>query len=180
MRRPTLFALLLIPALAVAARPCVGQQDSVPAARADSLRAAGQDPASAVPRKSGAVATTIALFTGGGGHIYAGEYVRGTLIMASAGLAFGYGFADGRCKRPSTDPRTCESDKNASLAAASMLTAFAIYGFGMWDAHKAVQRTNERRRRAALGAAGLDPAPRLLVTPAAHGGVNVGLRFALD
>lgn len=96
-------------------------------------------------RKSGAVATILGVFLPGAGHIYAGETGRGALFAAGTGLAFMYGFGDGRCKRPYTDVRTCETDKSETLSAASFVSAFVIYGVSIWDAHRAARRTNAKR-----------------------------------
>ena len=124
--------------LGLAARPCVAQQPSEP------------------PRKSGTTATMLALLLPGTGHIYAGETGRGLLFMGAAGLAFAYGFSDGQCKRPYTDVRTCELDKNETLAGISLATALGIYAFSAWDAHRAVRRTNARRG-VAIGPLTLSP-----------------------
>ena len=97
-------------------------------------------------RKSETTATILSLILPGAGHIYAGETGRGLVFMGAAALAFGYGFSDGQCKRPYTDVRTCELDKNETLGGISLAAALGIYAFSAWDAHRAVKRTNARRR----------------------------------
>lgn len=99
------------------------------------------------PLKSGTTATVLALLLPGAGHIYAGETGRGLLLMGTGALAWGYAFSDGQCKRPYTDVRTCELEKNETLAGISMAAALGVYAFSAWDAHRAVKRTNARRTR---------------------------------
>lgn len=125
MRLACSTALLCV--FALTARPCVAQQ-------------------SEPPRKSETTATILALILPGAGHIYAGETGRGLVFMSTAGLAFAYGFSDGQCKRPYTDVRTCELEKNETVAGISLAAALGIYAFSAWDAHRAVKRTNARRR----------------------------------
>ncbi len=95
-------------------------------------------------RKSEAIATVWAVLPGAG-HIYAGETTRGLLLAGATGLSFMYGLSDGQCKQPYTDVRTCELEKNESLAEASLIAAFALYAFSLWDAHDAARRANARR-----------------------------------
>ncbi|HEU4747674.1 MAG TPA: DUF6677 family protein [Gemmatimonadaceae bacterium] len=126
MRLPCSTVLLFV--FALSPRPSVAQQ-------------------SEPPRKSETTATILGLILPGAGHIYAGETGRGLLVMGTSGLAFAYGFSDGQCKRPYTDVRTCELDKNETLAGISLAAALGIYAFSAWDAHRAVKRTNARRGR---------------------------------
>lgn len=114
------------------------------------------------PRKSGTTATILALLLPGAGHIYAGEPGRGLLLMGTGALAWGYAFSDGQCKRPYTDVRTCELEKNDRLAGISLAAGLGIYAFSAWDAHRAVKRTNARRKRA-VGS--LNVSTRLEVSP---------------
>lgn len=152
------FSTAVLCALALAIRPSAAQQ-------------------SESPRKSETTATVLGVLLPGAGHIYAGEMGRGLLLMATAGLAFAYGFSDGQCKRPYTDVRTCELDKNETLAGISLATALGIYAFSAGDAHRAARRANAGR---GLVIGPLIASPELMISsivrPRAYAGVEFTYR----
>lgn len=154
MRLTCSAALLCV--FAISARPSAAQQS-------------GQ------PSKSETTATILGLILPGAGHIYAGETGRGLLLMGAAGLAFAYGFSDGQCKRPYTDVRTCELDKNETLAGISLAGALGIYAYSAWDAHRAVKRANARRGRV-VGS--LNVSTRLVISPIPRPAAYLGVELA--
>lgn len=136
----------------------------------DSL-AAQPDSVRTPPEKVGSVATIWAVVIPGAGHIYSGERTRGLLIIAAVGTSFLYGFGDGRCTEPYTDVRSCEVTENGSTAA--LILSVGIYGYSVWDSHRAARRTNQRRSRVRQGVTAVSPHWQL--TPDASGGLRVGL-----
>lgn len=154
MRLTRSAALLCV--FAISARPSAAQQ-------------------SEEPRKSETTATILGLILPGAGHLYAGETGRGLLLMGTTGLAFAYGFSDGQCKRPYTDVRTCELDKNETLAGISLVAALGLYAYSVWDAPRAVKRANGRRGRV-VGS--LMASTRLAVTPIPRAAAYLGVELA--
>jgi hypothetical protein len=70
------------------------------------------------------------------------------VLLASTGLAATIAYQNrdaGRCKRPYTDVRTCEVEKGEGLLLASFFTAAGLYVYGVWDARRAVRRSNVKR-----------------------------------
>lgn len=150
--------LLLVLCISLPAGSAAAQQDSIPDR----------------PQKSEAVATVLAVFLPGAGHVYAGETGRGLLLAGATGLTFMYGFADGQCKRPYDDVRSCELEKNETLAAASFLTSLGLYAYSLWDAHRAVRRTNPQRN---LGLGAFDVAPEVMFEHDPQGRTRIGLKL---
>jgi hypothetical protein len=126
--------------------------------------------------KSGATATLFGILLPGGGHFYAAESGRGAIFLVGTAFAFSYAFSDPRCKRPFDDVRSCElEEKNQFGLAASLIATAALYGFSVWDAHRAAHRTNVRR---GLAVGVLEIRPHLAIDGRrrASGGLGVRLR----
>lgn len=131
--------------------------------------------------KSPSTARAIAFFVPGGGHIYAGEPIRGFVLMAASAGAAAWGISTSHtvnvdytcqvrnCTDTSQNPDYTRLGVGLGIAGAVWLVSFV-------DAGNAAHRANARERRAAiaLGRVSVEP-----VAMRSGAGVRTGLQLRL-
>lgn len=138
IRRLLPSALLLVASAHAALVPAEAQRTSTSAFRAGYPRQAPIDAGatdSTATRKSAVTATLLAYLFPGGGHYYAGEPGRGAIITSAFAIGFTFGFM-----------RDTPNFEGSGLLLIGV--AAGAYLYGIWDAHNAVRRANNRRQRA--------------------------------
>ncbi|MGH7616900.1 MAG: hypothetical protein ACREPM_06700 [Gemmatimonadaceae bacterium] len=144
------------------------------------------------PRKNPATATAIAFFIPGGGHMYAGEPVRGiALLAATTGIAawavtssHTY-HVDYTCKiRDCLDK---SQDPNYQTLGVGLGVAGAVWLYSLIDASHAANRENARATAQTAArtpsSSAISLVGRVSVAPtvlSARGGIAPGLRFSLS
>jgi hypothetical protein len=118
--------------------------------------------------KDAATGTLFALFLTGGGHFYAGEPRRGALLLGGSVASV---IAGAALSQFDDDCWPCKRDVRPFQI--GIATSVGLWLYGVFDAHRAADRENDRRyfRYSAL------PAAEPLLESSPSGATRVGLRL---
>jgi hypothetical protein len=148
--RGVLMTALAIAAVAPAMPAQIAEHGNSPAADSSALGSPDS------PRKSGTIATLLAVVVPGSGHIYAGETGKGLALFAGTVSAAVIGYSYSKSKCPSSSNDNCD----VTPMVAADVVALGLWVYGVFDAHNATRHAN-------------------LYVDARNGATLVGLRVAV-